>query len=291
MKISILKTLVITLTLLLSENVICQNSEFELTELISTDELFKTKNLVTEENSVDFLRQFYVLSLVEKISQSEDLKLGVLNIIDKDIFSCSELDAKKVLNFIKKSKTKNEILKEIEKNFNSPNSFFNENAEEGIAEFELLKLTKETYALNARVCGSGAGYHNQFLLVHNFDTINPNFIDGDKFLEGIFFTAKSKLEKKLNAKFNRQFAKMQNFGTTQINGEDYITLPYYQGNENIGGFLYDLIIAYNFKSNSFYYIYDNPNSENDNWKRDRNDLDFQFYTWVTEKNPNWKTVE
>lgn len=291
MKISILKTLVITLTLLLSENVICQNSEFELTELISTDELFKTKNLVTEENSVDFLRQFYVLSLVEKISQSEDLKLGVLNIIDKDIFSCSELDAKKVLNFIKKSKTKNEILKEIEKNFNSPNSFFNENAEEGIAEFELLKLTKETYALNARVCGSGAGYHNQFLLVHNFDTINPNFIDGDKFLEGIFFTAKSKLEKKLNAKFNRQFAKMQNFGTTQINGENYITLPYYQGNENIGGFLYDLIIAYNFKSNSFYYIYDNPNSENDNWKRDRNDLDFQFYTWVTEKNPNWKTVE
>lgn len=291
MKISILKTLVITLTLLLSENVICQNSEFELTELISTDELFKTKNLVTEENSVDFLRQFYALSLVEKISQSEDLKLGVLNIIDKDIFSCSELDAKKVLNFIKKSKTKNEILKEIEKNFNSPNSFFNENAEEGIAEFELLKLTKETYALNARVCGSGAGYHNQFLLVHNFDTVNPNFIEGDKFLEGIFFTAKSKLEKKLNAKFNRQFAKMQNFGTTQINGEDYITLPYYQGNENIGGFLYDLIIAYNFKSNSFYYIYDNPNSENDNWKRDRNDLDFQFYTWVTEKNPNWKTVE
>ncbi|UGS22071.1 hypothetical protein [Flavobacterium cyclinae] len=291
MKISILKTLVITLSLLLSENVICQNSEFELTELISTDELFKTKNLVTEENSVDFLRQFYALSLVEKISQSEDLKLAVLNIIDKDIFSCSELDVKKVLNFIKKSKTKNEILKEIEKNFNSPNSFFNETAEEGIAEFELLKLTEETYALNAKVCGSGAGYHNQFLLVHNFDTVNPNFIDGDKFLEGIFFTAKSKLEKKLNAKFNRQFAKMQNFGTTQINGEDYITLPYYQGNENIGGFLYDLIIAYNFKSNSFYYIYDNPNSENDNWKRDRNDLDFQFYTWVTEKNPNWKTVE
>lgn len=291
MKISILKTLVITLSLLLSENVICQNSEFELTELISTDELFKTKNLVTEENSVDFLRQFYALSLVEKISQSEDLKLAVLNIIDKDIFSCSELDVKKVLNFIKKSKTKNEILKEIEKNFNSPNSFFNETAEEGIVEFELLKLTEETYALNAKVCGSGAGYHNQFLLVHNFDTVNPNFIDGDKFLEGIFFTAKSKLEKKLNAKFNRQFAKMQNFGTTQINGEDYITLPYYQGNENIGGFLYDLIIAYNFKSNSFYYIYDNPNSENDNWKRDRNDLDFQFYTWVTEKNPNWKTVE
>lgn len=291
MKISILKTLVITLTLLLSENVICQNSEFELTELISTDELFKTKNLVTEENSVDFLRQFYAISLVEKISQSEDLKLGVLNVIDKDIFSCSELDAKKVLNFIKKSKTKNEILKEIEKNFNSPNSFFNENAEEGIAEFELLKLTKETYALNARVCGSGAGYHNQFLLVHNFDTVNPNFIDGDKFLEGIFFTAKSKLEKKLNTKFNRQFAKMQNFGTTQINGEDYITLPYYQGNENIGGFLYDLIIAYNFKNNSFYYIYDNPNTENDNWKHDRNDLDSQLYTWVTEKNPNWKTVE
>ena len=105
------------------------------------------------------------------------------------------------------------------------------------------------------------------------------------------FTAEHKLEKLLKTTLSRQYAKAQNYGTTKINGEDYITLPYYQGDENPGGFYYVLIIAYNFKSNSFYYIYDNPNSENDNWKRDRNDLDSQFYTWVTEKNPNWKTVE
>jgi hypothetical protein len=48
--------------------------------------------------------------------------------------------------------------------------------------------------------------------------------------------------------------------------EDYITLPYYQGDEYPGGFYYVLIIAYNFKSNSFYYIYDNPNSEKDSLK-------------------------
>lgn len=291
MKISILKTLVITLTLLLSENVICQNSEFELTESISTDGLFKNKNLVTEENSIDFLRQFYALSLVEQISQNEKLKFAVLHIIDKDKFSCIGLNSKKVFNFLKKSKSKNEILKEIEKNNFENFTFFEGEIEEGTRNFQLIKLTNETYALNVRACGSGAGYHDQFLLVHNFDAENPSFVDGDQFLEGIFYTAKSKLEKKFNTKFNRQFAKAQNFGTTKINGEDYITLPYYQGDENPGGFYYVLIIAYNFKSNSFYYIYDNPNSENDNWKRDRNDLDFQFYTWVTEKNPNWKTVE
>ena len=99
MKISILKTLVITLTLLLSENVICQNSEFELTGSISTDDLFKNKNLVTQENSIDFLRQFYALSLVEQISQNEELKFAVLYIIDKDNFSCIGLNSKKVLNF------------------------------------------------------------------------------------------------------------------------------------------------------------------------------------------------
>ena len=291
MKISILKTLVITLTLLLSENVICQNSEFELTESISTDDLFKNKNLVTEENSIDFLRQFYALSLVEQISQNEELKFTVLQIIDKDKFSCIGLNSKKVLNFLKKSKSKNEILKEIEKNNFENFTFFEGEIEEGTRDFQLLKLTNEAYALNVRACGSGGGYHDQFLLVHNFNTENPSFVDGDQFLEGIFFTAKSKLEKKINTKFNRQFAKAQNFGTTKINGEDYITLPYYQGDKNPGGFYYDLIIAYNFKNNSFYYIYDNPNTENDNWKHDRNDLDSQLYTWVTEKNPNWKTVE
>lgn len=291
MKISILKTFVITLALLLSENVICQNSEFELMGSISTDELFKTKNLVNEENSVDFLRQFYAISLVEKISQNEDLKLAVLSIIDKDKFSCVELDSRKVFNFLKKSKSKNEILKEIEKNNFENFTFFEGEIEEGTRNFELIKLTNETYALNVRACGSGGDYHDQFLLVNNSDSENPSFFNGDQFLEGIFYNAKSKLEKKFNTKFNRQFAKAQNFGTTKINGIDYITLPFYEGDENPGGFYYDLIIAYNFKNNSFYYIYDNPNSENDNWKHDRNDLDFQFYTWVTEKNPNWKTVE
>lgn len=291
MKISILKTLVITLTLLLSENVICQNSEFELTGSISTDDLFKNKNLVTQENSIDFLRQFYALSLVEQISQNEELKFAVLYIIDKDNFSCIGLNSKKVFNFLKKSKSKNEIIEEIEKNRFENFSFFDSEIEEGTRDFNLIKLTNEVYALNVRACGSGGGYHDQFLLVHNFDAENPSFFDNAQFLEGIFYTSKAKLEKKFNTKFNRQFAKAQNFGTTKINGEDYITLPYYQGDENPGGFYYVLIIAYNFKSNSFYYIYDNPNSENDNWKRDRNDLDSQFYTWVTEKNPNWKTVE
>ena len=295
MKKSILKTLVFTLFLFSTEKVISQNSEIEFSDLKTTDEIFKIKNTVTENNSIDFLKHFYVVSLAENISKNEELTSALTfalgNIIKSELnFSCIALNSKKDFNYLKKSKSKNEIIEEIEKNRFENFSFFDSEIEEGTRDFNLIKLTNEVYALNVRACGSGGGYHDQFLLVHNFDAENPSFFDNAQFLEGIFYTSKAKLEKKFNTKFNRQFAKAQNFGTTKINGEDYITLPYYQGDENPGGFYYVLIIAYNFKSNSFYYIYDNPNSENDNWKRDRNDLDSQFYTWVTEKNPDWKQL-
>ena len=296
MKKSILKTLVFTLFLFSTEKVISQNSEIEFSDLKTTDEIFKIKNTVTENNSIDFLKHFYVVSLAENISKNEELTSALTyalgNIIKSELnFSCIALNSKKVFNFLKKSKSKNEIIEEIEKNNFENFTFFEFEGEieEGTRDFELIKLTNEVYALNVRSCGSGGGYHDQFILISDSES-EPNFTIEEDFINGIMFTAEHKLEKLLKTTLSRQYAKAQNYGTTKINGEDYITLPYYQGDENPGGFYYVLIIAYNFKSNSFYYIYDNPNSENDNWKRDRNDLDFQFYTWVTEKNPDWKQL-
>lgn len=289
MKKSILKTLVFTLFLFSTEKVISQNSEIELSDLNTTDELFKIKNTVNENNSVDFLKQFYVVSLVENISKNEQLIFALNNVIKNDDFSCGELNNKKVENFIKNCKSKSQLLKEIENNFDASGSFIESGAEEGIKDYQLIKLTNEVYGLNSRACGSGGGYHEQFIFVSTFET-EPRFKDGEDFINGIMFTAEQKLEKLLKTTLSRQYAKAQNYGTTKINGEDYITLPFYEGKEDPGGFMYNLIIAYNFKNNKFYYLYDSPKSEKDNWIHDVEDAGGEGFTWVTEKNPDWKQL-
>ena len=258
MKKSILKTLVFTLFLFSTEKVISQNSEIEFSDLNSTDEIFKIKNTVTENNSIDFLKHFYVVSLAENISKNEELTSALTfalgNIIKSELnFSCIALNSKKVFNFLKKSKSKNEIIEEIEKNRFENFSFFDSEIEEGTRDFNLIKLTNEVYALNVRACGSGGGYHDQFILISDSES-EPNFTIEEDFINGIMFTAEQKLEKLLKTTLSRQYAKAQNYGTTKINGEDYITLPFYEGKEDPGGFMYNLIIAYNFKNNKFYYL-------------------------------------
>jgi hypothetical protein len=95
MKKSIFKALVFTLFLFGTEKGISQNSDIEISDLNTTDELFKIKNTVTENNSVDFLKQFYVVSLVENISKNEELIFALNNVIKNDDFSCGELNNKK----------------------------------------------------------------------------------------------------------------------------------------------------------------------------------------------------
>lgn len=289
MKKSIFKALVFTLFLFGTEKGISQNSDIEISDLNTTDELFKIKNTINENNSVDFLKHFYVVSLVENISKNDELIFALNNIIKKENFTCSDLINKKVENFIKNCKSKSDLLKEIESNFEASGSFIEAGAEGGIKNFTIEKLTDEVYAINSRACGSGAGYHDQFVLISDFETDSFRFIQGDEFINGIMFTAKRKLEDFLKVSLHEQKAKVQTYGKATINGEEYITLPYFEG-ENIGGFQYNLIIAYNFKTNKFYYLYDSRKSEKDNWKQDKEDIDFQFYTWVTEKNPNWKSL-
>jgi len=290
MKKSILKVLVFTLFLMGTEKGISQNSAIGLSDLSSTDELFKIKNTITENNSIDFLKQFYVVSLVENISKNKELIFALNDIIKNDNFSCEKLNSKKIQTFLKNCKTK-KLLQEIEKNQYDSFSFFDSKIEEGIRDYNISKLTDEVFGVSVRGCGSAGGYCDQFMLVSEFDNESPAFFEGSEFIDGIIFTAKRKLENKLKTTFHRQDAKAMSLGTTKINDEEYITLPFFEGKENPGGFLYNLIIAYNFKQNKYYYLHDSPNLENDNWKHDKNDMDFDSYTWVTEKNPNWRLID
>ena len=80
MKKSIFKALVFTLFLFGTEKGISQNSDIEISDLNTTDELFKIKNTINENNSVDFLKHFYVVSLVENISKNDELIFALNNI-------------------------------------------------------------------------------------------------------------------------------------------------------------------------------------------------------------------
>lgn len=291
MKKSILKTLVFTLFLFSTEKGISQNSEIGLSDLSTTDELFKIKNTITENNSIDFLKQFYVVSLAENISKNKELIIALNDIIKNDNFSCEKLNSKKIQIFLKNCKTKKELLQEIEKNQYDSFSFFDNKIDEGLRDYNISKLTGEVFGVSVRGCGSAGGYCDQFILVSDFDNESPAFFEGSEFIDGIIFTAKRKLESKLKTTFQRQHAKAMSFGTTKINDEEYMTIPFFEGKENPGGFVYNLIIAYNFNTNKYYYLYDSPNLESDNWKGDKVDFDNDSYTWVTEKNPNWKLVD
>ena len=80
-------------------------------------------------------------------------------------------------------------------------------------------------------------------------------------------------------------------GTKLINGEDYITTAYAEGEIESYRPIYNLIIACNLKNNKIFYLYDSPKSENDNWKYDVETLDGAEFSWVTEKNPDWKQLD
>lgn len=289
MKKSFLNALIFTLFFFITENGVSQNSEIEFTDLNTTDELFKIKSTINKTNSIAFLNQFYIVSLVEeadrndKISKKEEMIFALNNLIKNENFSCGQLDVNKIEKLIKNSNSKNEILQGIENNIES---FSTTGSEEGIKLYRIIKLTNEAYGVIGRACGSGGGYFDQYLfLLDQEEDENPSYIESSDFINGIMFNAKRKLESTFKTKFKRQYQKALSFGTTTINGENYIILPYFEGKENPGGFVFNLLIAYNIKNNKFYYLYDNPKTNTDNWKYDEEGEDSHLF--VPMKNPKW----
>ena len=66
------------------------------TEVNSIDELFELKSSINETNSVDFLKHFYVVSIVEEFQNDSPKKTELIKEFDKIIkdnlnFSCIEL--------------------------------------------------------------------------------------------------------------------------------------------------------------------------------------------------------
>ena len=125
------------------------------TEVNSTDELFELKSSINETNSVDFLKHFYVVSVVEEFQNDSPKRNELIKEFDKIIkdnvnFSCIEIDKNKVLEVLKKCNSKEQLIKEISEN----KSFFDDTElEEGIRNYEIIKLTEQSYAIYGKVCG------------------------------------------------------------------------------------------------------------------------------------------
>ena len=261
------------------------------TEVNSTDELFKLKISINETNSVDFLKHFYVVSVVEEFQNDSPKRNELIKEFDKIIkdnvnFSCIEIDKNKVLEVLKKCSSKEQLIKEISEN----KSFFDDvELEEGIRNYEIIKLTEQSYAIYGKVCGGNDS--DKYLLISDIDKNTKDFILGESYIDKKTKPAIEKLQSDLKTKFTLANPAVLNYGSAKINGEDYITTAYAEG--EIEGYrpIYNLIIAYNLENNKIFYLYDSPKSENDNWKHDVEKFDSEEFSWVTEKNPDWKQLD
>ena len=261
------------------------------TEVNSTDELFELKSSINETNSVDFLKHFYVVSVVEEFQNDSPKKNELIKEFDKIIkdnlnFSCIELDNNKVLEVLKKCNSKEQLIKEI----NESKSFFNDpELEEGIRYYEIIKLTEQTYAIFGSVCSGNDS--DKYLLISDIDKNTKDFILGESYIDKKTKPAIEKLQSNLKTKFTFANPICLNYGSAKINGEEYITAAYAEGEIESYRPIYNLIIACNLKNNKIFYLYDSPKSENDNWKHDIETLDGAEFSWVIEKNPDWKQLD
>ncbi len=261
------------------------------TEVNSTDELFELKSSINETNSVDFLKHFYVVSVVEEFQNDSHKRNELIKEFDKIIkdnvnFSCIEIDKNKVLEVLKKCNSKEQLIKEISEN----KSFFDDSElEEGIRNYEIIKLTEQSFAIYGKVCGGNDS--DKYLLISDIDKNTKDFILGESYIDKKTKLAIEKLQSDLKTKFTFANPAVLNYGSAKINGEDYITTAYAEGEIESYRPIYNLIIACNLKNNKIFYLYDSPKSENDNWKHDVETLDGAEFSWVTEKNPDWKQLD
>lgn len=260
------------------------------TEVNSTDELFKLKSKINETNSVDFLKHFYAVSVVEEFQNNSPKKNELIKEFDKIIkdninFSCIEINKNKVIDVLKKCNSKEQLVKEIYEN----KSFFDDaELEEGIRNYEIIKLTEQAYAIYGKVCGGGDS--DKHLLISDINKNTKDFILGESYIDKKTKPAIEKLQSNLKTKFSFANAAILNYGSAKINGEEFITTAYFEGEITSNRPAHNLIIACNLNNNKIYYLYDSPKTEKDNWKHDVEKLDSEAFTWVTEKNPDWKQL-
>ena len=127
--------------------------------------------------------------------------------------------------------------------------------------------------------------------ISDIDKNSKDFMLGESYMDTKTKPALEKLQSILKTKFTFANPAVLNYGSAKINGEDYITTAYAEGEIESYRPIYNLIIACNLKNNKIFYLYDSPKSENDNWKYDVETLDGAEFSWVTEKNPDWKQLD
>lgn len=248
--------------------------------LLTSDEIFKTKDTLTNKGVLNFLKQYYVaVNFEESIKNDPNLnKEALKNLITKYINEDYTIQKdkffkefqNKLFALIKKSNSK-KVFEESHYNLLSEYGDYGF----GYSQYSFGELSDDLILVNRIVYGM-MNMENIIFKLQKNQNGDYNYIKfNEDSLSKLTESAIVKLEKEKNTKFERQGNRGQVYHTTTINGDKYFTLPFYEiieGDECPGcGHVYNLLLAYSFKTDKFFYLYDNPKINTDDWKFDKNE--------------------
>lgn len=270
------------LNLIFCQDKVVENIDYQ--EIVDNIDLFKFYNKVKENEKTNFVRQFWINRLLKENNYKDLNKVCFSNFYNEQIIEKLEYGNLKTGVNKKANKIFNEYnsLAKMDEFFDS---FSSENEdtkmkifkEYGISEeeisspypyFTVEEIIKDFYITNE---DSGSSYldNNYYLKIKNGEDIFFRQIN----LNDLFHYSKTKIEKKLNIKFNESFMTSSNefinYQWTNINGVKYYVKSYYiDGNHKNPDECYgcgsgrQLYISYSFETNEFYYVYfGNSNSD------------------------------
>jgi len=272
-----------------------KNNEIKNSEIIKTqeseiDELFALKDKITKTDQLNFISDFYALTVVDTMlnknkTLNKNALTKVIKVLVKDGgLSGTQINENELNDVLKKSKTKNELASaiykyDIEKGLTS----------DGLITYDIEKLTDNVFKIYYKDRFAMGGSD----LLYKYENEEYSFIT-EEMLEKLVSPSLDFISKKLNCIFVRQSAKYDTYTSTNIEGSKYFTIPYYEKyNDNSGtGYQFNLLIATD--GNKFYYLYDDPKTKSDDWVFEQDDSKSGYVeegaTGVP-KNPNWLVIK
>lgn len=271
------------------ENNEIKNSEIIKKEESEIDQLFALKNEITKTEQLNFISNFYALTVVDtmlnkdKTLNKSELTKVIKQLVKDGGLSGTQINENQLNEILKKSKTKYELANAIYEDFEKGLTG------DGLITYDIEKLTDNIFKIYQKDRASMGGSD----LLYKYENGKYLPIEKEK-LEKLVSPGLIAISQKLKRKFERQNGKYQTYDSTIIENEQYMTVPYYEvipGDDCSGcAFKYNLLIATNLINGKFYYIYDDPKNKNDDWKND-SEYNEHGATVVTEKKPKWIKIE
>lgn len=272
------------------ENNEIKNTETIKNEVLEIDELFTVKEKISKHEQLNFIKDFYALTVVDTMLMKDKsldriaLTRAIKELVKDFGFSGTEIDNNKLNEALKNSKTKYELANAI-----YDNDIEKSLASDGLITYDIEKLTDNIFKIYRKDRASMGGSD----LLFKYSDEDFSRIDEDM-LKKLVAPSLNLVSKKLNRKFYRQSAKFDTYTSTTIEGEKYFTIPYYENYNDEGGagYQFNLLIAYN--GNKFYYLYDDPRTDSDNWifEEDGSKVGFvEFGATGVPLNPKWTLIK